>query len=662
MVKSVCCWTMTSEGQSPVLSERVDSLDRAPLSDYGDDEPTAEEIEDWARVDAPQVISGGASSGSEKEAQEQLNAVSSGPPATSLAPSSETRTKEQKLQPAAKEPADPKQQLTAANVVKSHCARDTGVAAVQTTEQNEEKLHQQIKPELQSIDRDKLQNEPLSQQASLPSTSSSWGWGGSWGLQSIGDKLKQVAVGAVNDVAELKDSFQQVLAEVTADTDPEEHSPPGEMGGIEVAPLEKRDDVLQRLQGQDNQLEAGLKAIDEQMETVASGAAKVLGSFWGGISGVAKGGWTAGQSLASKVEAAALELAKEVVTSVEEGVKDVSQLQALQVASSGIRGAAGRVSRISGTIALHAEKGLETVGRTAMGLVEGVMVEGSDGNGGGGVGDEHSFEHYFYISGGREACEELEALTNDCSRLCNRTRSQLEAEQKALLDQTLAELGPVFDLGVQLGSPETELIPQLAAHYQPVSDLCTEGLKKAALLLSAGKDIAVPANPAAKEGTKQEIEGAETAAILQEELEDAPQKSALTFLEQVRNAAAQCQAELCSAQLQLLLDLSRSVAAPTGKGSTHLAVDWPKEPLYLALQLRTVSMSMLGDAQKVADAFREILSGIAVESLAAQMATATKDLEGQLDNDYAAACTRIRDNYRGLLYATLLSFMMTKVI
>ena len=56
-----------------------------------------------------------------------------------------------------------------------------------------------------------------------------------------------------------------------------------------------------RLQGSDTQLEAGLRAVDEQVDALAASAARALGSLWGGISGVARSGISAGAALTTKV-------------------------------------------------------------------------------------------------------------------------------------------------------------------------------------------------------------------------------------------------------------------------------------------------------------------------------------------------------------------------
>ena len=77
-------------------------------------------------------------------------------------------------------------------------------------------------------------------------------------------------------------------------------------------------------------------------------------------------------------------------------------------------------------------------GEVAIGLLEGT----SDllGPGGSMGADELSFDHCFYVYGGRQSFEELESLGNECARQCNRLRTKLAPEAKERLDAALAAL------------------------------------------------------------------------------------------------------------------------------------------------------------------------------------------------------------------------------
>jgi hypothetical protein len=91
---------------------------------------------------------------------------------------------------------------------------------------------------------------------------------------------------------------------------------------------------------------------------------------------------------------------------------------------------------------------LQHFGRQAIGLLEGTS-DLLGPNPGTVVDTELSFDHCFYVYGGRQSFEELEALGNECARQCNRLRTKLAPEAKARLDAALANLGPFFDLQVQ---------------------------------------------------------------------------------------------------------------------------------------------------------------------------------------------------------------------
>lgn len=90
---------------------------------------------------------------------------------------------------------------------------------------------------------------------------------------------------------------------------------------------------------------------------------------------------------------------------------------------------------------------MQQLGRQAINFLEGT-TEGLSPRHRIGASDELSFDHCFYIYGGRQSFEELEALGNECARLCNRLRTKLAPEGKARLDAALASLGPLFDLQV----------------------------------------------------------------------------------------------------------------------------------------------------------------------------------------------------------------------
>eukprot|EP00775_Hariotina_reticulata_P009862 gene9862-10020_t len=147
---------------------------------------------------------------------------------------------------------------------------------------------------------------------------------------------------------------------------------------------------------------------------LAASVAKGLGSLWGGLNTVAKTSWTVGAAITNKVEAAAQEVVKELRTGLEEGVTAVAPT------------AVGTLSLTE--LAARAEKGLETVGRNAAQLLDPQFAWGKAGRMSAAAGGRNysasdwaaTFDSFFELYGGLQACEELEQLSSECAHVCNR--------------------------------------------------------------------------------------------------------------------------------------------------------------------------------------------------------------------------------------------------
>ncbi|KAK9905900.1 hypothetical protein WJX75_008467 [Coccomyxa subellipsoidea] len=126
-----------------------------------------------------------------------------------------------------------------------------------------------------------------------------WGWS-TW-LPS-GEAIHEAAVGALRDVQELKDSLQQALA--IDDTASEKNAEPTastQQRSPEEQLSQERKAVLDRLEGEDNPLAAGLKAVDDHVGLLAEGVAGLAGTLWGGAR-------TASTHVAVQVESSLKEL------------------------------------------------------------------------------------------------------------------------------------------------------------------------------------------------------------------------------------------------------------------------------------------------------------------------------------------------------------------
>lgn len=173
------------------------------MSDLSD--PTMDEIDEWARVDAPTVLSGSSQNGSEDKQDDDVPAMGTAP----------TSTSDPSLQPSQDAPdaaADPAKQAPASKATdEDHSSAALGESQQRGEGSSSKRLGADSQQEVYGSDADDDGGET--------SPAGAWGWSGSdWGLKAIGGKLKEVAAGAVRDVKELKDSLQQALNEAAVAT------------------------------------------------------------------------------------------------------------------------------------------------------------------------------------------------------------------------------------------------------------------------------------------------------------------------------------------------------------------------------------------------------------------------------------------------------------
>lgn len=64
--------------------------------------------------------------------------------------------------------------------------------------------------------------------------------------------------------------------------------------------------------------------------------------------------------------------------------------------------------------------------------------------------EDATFEQCFYMSGGQGALEEVEALGNEASRLCNRARRNLSPARQSAFERQVTEFAPLFDLSSEV--------------------------------------------------------------------------------------------------------------------------------------------------------------------------------------------------------------------
>ncbi|RYQ86838.1 hypothetical protein Ahy_B10g106454 isoform B [Arachis hypogaea] len=179
-----------------------------------------------------------------------------------------------------------------------------------------------------------------------------------------------------------------------------------------------------------------LKVFDNSVETFASGAWTALGNAWRGST-----------ELVQRLENSASNLAGSVQQGGPPGSNATSLLET------------GKAFTAKGM------QVLEYVGKETMDLLiseTGIDVEKPNTEGGeqkdeDQLSEEVTFDRCFYIYGGPEQLEELEALSSHYALLFNRRKAKLSAEQKSVYDGKLKEVQQIFNLSTEMDGTSADL-------------------------------------------------------------------------------------------------------------------------------------------------------------------------------------------------------------
>ncbi|RYR32230.1 hypothetical protein Ahy_A10g046818 isoform E [Arachis hypogaea] len=179
-----------------------------------------------------------------------------------------------------------------------------------------------------------------------------------------------------------------------------------------------------------------LKVFDNSVETFASGAWTALGNAWRGST-----------ELVQRLENSASNLAGSVQQGGPPGPNATSLLET------------GKAFTAKGM------QVLEYVGKETMDLLiseTGIDVEKPNTEGGeqkdeDQLSEEVTFDRCFYIYGGPEQLEELEALSSHYALLFNRRKAKLSAEQKSVYDGKLKEVQQIFNLSTEMDGSSADL-------------------------------------------------------------------------------------------------------------------------------------------------------------------------------------------------------------
>ncbi|GAY58249.1 hypothetical protein CUMW_185610 [Citrus unshiu] len=168
-----------------------------------------------------------------------------------------------------------------------------------------------------------------------------------------------------------------------------------------------------------------LKVIDNSVENLASGAWQALGSAW-------KGSANFVQKLENSIQQGGLPVAADSVAPsfIETG-------KALTAKGMQVLEFVGKETMDL----LISETGIEVEKNPKDGEQEGYEDQ---------LHEEVTFDRCFYIYGGPEQLEELEALSNHYALLFNRRKAKLSSEQKSVYDGKLKQVQQIFSLSTDV--------------------------------------------------------------------------------------------------------------------------------------------------------------------------------------------------------------------
>ncbi|KAH9296751.1 hypothetical protein KI387_028433 [Taxus chinensis] len=475
------------------------------------------------------------------------------------------------------------------------------------------------------------------------------GWGG-WGF-SVLSELQKAAAQAADEISRNASVVaRNVVSDLQIATEPLPESVSEDEVEVEhvksqLEPENKEDKrrkaALERLENasQESLLGQGLKVFDSSVENIASGAWQAFGSAWKGRSK-----WV------EKIEHSAANLA------------DTFQQGGLPIKASSL---APTLLESGKAITAKGMQVLEFVGRETIDLLAtetGIEIEKDEreteqGGGEEQFSEEATFDRCFYIYGGPEQLEELEALSNHYALLCNRTRTKLPGEEKATFDGMVKQIQQIFTLSNE-------------------SDGGNFGFDKGKNVESGetGNGNETKTLSDASVSKAAEMAAGFTATLGGLALNEIVQKTT-DRLEAIRAEGVHRLSELCCLGISQLLLLGKSVLSASSKAQGDnvmegsLRIDWPDDYILKAKLIRSKAQSMASEIEAVSNSFTTGISDVIAAfreaikhaSKAGQEArqeilqessieNKAQTLTGDIESDGSIAIEKIQDGLQHLVF------------
>ncbi|GJN23389.1 hypothetical protein PR202_gb11034 [Eleusine coracana subsp. coracana] len=274
--------------------------------------------------------------------------------------------------------------------------------------------------------------------------------------------------------------------------------------------------------------------------------------------------------------------------------------------------------------------------------------------------EEASFDRCFYIYGGPDQLEELEALSSHYALVFNRKKGKLSAEQKTYYDRKLKEIqqifslntnaeeyGPDSDKGKKIESADTDADAEM-------KKLCESSISKAAKMAA---------------GFTSALGGLSPNEII---------KRTTNRLETIHSEGVHKLSEMCCLAVSQLLVLGKSVISAANKSKTdddenNIKIDWPEDSISKAKIIRCKAQSISVDMEKVSTSFATGISDV-VEAYVAAMQNAlankeddhpneksvqekAKSISNHLNSDQISAVSKLQDALQYLAYVVVCTSM-----
>ncbi|WMV12986.1 hypothetical protein MTR67_006371 [Solanum verrucosum] len=341
----------------------------------------------------------------------------------------------------------------------------------------------------------------------------------------------------------------------------------------------------------------GLRVIDHSVENFASGAWQALGNAFKGSS-----------DLVHKLENSAASIAESV------------QHGGLPATTGSVAPSILETGKAFTAKGMHV---LELLGKETMDLLiseTGIRVDPGSKEGGGETDEDQfyeevTFDRCFYIYGGPEQLEELEALSNHYALLFNRRKAKIPSDQRSSYDGKLKEVQQIFDLSSEVyesgkeSGKGKEVETGIADSTDEVKNLHDSSVDKAAELAAGFTNVLVGLAP-----------------------NDMVQRTTRR-LDTLHSEGVHRLSELCCFAATQLVMLGKSIISTANKVADQdanveiLKMEWPEDSIERAKVIRLKACSMTGCVEAVSSSFITGISEVAEAYLAAVKSVAADSHE-----------------------------------